>query len=278
MASLQEIRNRIISIKTTKKITKAMKLVATAKLRNAKKKLESIKDYCSSIENIFYEIKSNIKDLNKKNNSKKTLYIIISSDIGLCGSYNINIIKLLLKNYKKEDKIIVLGNKGISALKFRKISTDLEVGQIGDVINYDNASIAGNEALKLYRNNKVGTIKIIYTKFVNSIIFNAKIKQILPSIYKFKKENSLMEFEPNPKVILDNITPLYISSLIFNLLVESKVSEMSSRRLAMDNSTENAKELIEKLNLEYNIVRQTNITQEITEIISGSNSNKKEKI
>ena len=277
MASLQEIRNRIISIKTTKKITKAMKLVATAKLRNAKKKLESIKD-CSSIENIFYEIKSNIKDLNKKNNSKKTLYIIISSDIGLCGSYNINIIKLLLKNYKKEDKIIVLGNKGISALKFRKISTDLEVGQIGDVINYDNASIAGNEALKLYRNNKVGTIKIIYTKFVNSIIFNAKIKQILPSIYKFKKENSLMEFEPNPKVILDNITPLYISSLIFNLLVESKVSEMSSRRLAMDNSTENAKELIEKLNLEYNIVRQTNITQEITEIISGSNSNKKEKI
>ena len=280
MTSLQEIKNRINSIKTTKKITKAMKLVATAKLKSSRKNLQSIFEYSSSIENIFNEIKSYYSIKEQENFSNKIVYIVITSDIGLCGSYNTNVINLLLKNFQKEDKIIIFGNKGISNLKNKAINTVLEIPNVGDVIDYEKVLISTKKALSLYKNNKFSSIKIIYTKFINSLTLKTEIKTLLPikNVEKTKKEDSIFEFEPHPKVIIKNMIPLYISSLTFKLLMESKVSEMSSRRMAMDNSTENAKELIEQLNLAYNRVRQSKITQEITEIIAGTNSNKKEKI
>ena len=280
MTSLQEIKNRINSIKTTKKITKAMKLIAAAKLKSSRKNLESFNEYANSIEEIFNEVNTYYLNGKEKIFSKKTLFIVITSDIGLCGSYNANIINLLLKNFKVNDKIIIFGNKGISNLKNRKINTTLEIPNIGDVIDYEKVLLTTKKALILYNENKVGHIKIIYTKFINSINFSPYVKNLLPieNIEKNIKDDSVFEFEPNPKIILKNMIPLYLSSSINKFLIESKVSEMASRRMAMENSTENAKELIEQLNLAYNRVRQSKITQEIIEIVAGSNSNKKEKV
>ncbi len=280
MTSLQEIKNRINSIKTTKKITKAMKLIASAKLKSSRKNLEAFNEYANSIEKIFNEVNTYYLNEKEKIFSNKTLFIVITSDIGLCGSYNTNVINLLLKNLNINDKIIIFGNKGISNLKNRKINTTLDIPNIGDVVDYEKVLLTTKKALILYNENKVGRIKIIYTKFINSINFNPYVKKLLPieNVEKNIKDDSLFEFEPNPKVILKNMIPLYLSSSINKFLIESKVSEMASRRMAMENSTENAKELIEQLNLAYNRVRQSKITQEIIEIVAGSNSNKKEKV
>ena len=280
MTSLQEIKNRINSIKTTKKITKAMKLIASAKLKSSRKNLEAFNEYANSIEKIFNEVNTYYLNEKEKIFSSKTLFIVITSDIGLCGSYNTNVINLLLKNLNINDKIIIFGNKGISNLKNRKINTTLDIPNIGDVVDYEKVLLTTKKALILYNENKVGRIKIIYTKFINSINFNPYVKKLLPieNVEKNIKDDSVFEFEPNPKVILKNMIPLYLSSSINKFLIESKVSEMASRRMAMENSTENAKELIEQLNLAYNRVRQSKITQEIIEIVAGSNSNKKEKV
>ena len=280
MTSLQEIKNRINSIKTTKKITKAMKLIASAKLKSSRKNLEAFNEYANSIEKVFNEVNTYYLNEKEKIFSNKTLFIVITSDIGLCGSYNANVINLLLKNLKINDKIIIFGNKGISNLKNRKINTTLDIPNIGDVVDYEKVLLTTKKALILYNNNKVGRIKIIYTKFINSINFNPYVKKLLPieNVEKNIKDDSIFEFEPNPKVILKNMIPLYLSSSINKFLIESKVSEMASRRMAMENSTENAKELIEQLNLAYNRVRQSKITQEIIEIVAGSNSNKKGKV
>ncbi len=152
MASLQEIKSRVTSISTTKKITKAMQLVATAKLQKAKSNLESIQEYYTSVYNMFQDLLSNVKDVEKlfpKNSKESTLYILVSSDIGLCGGYNSNILKLLKSEIRKNDKVIGIGNKGIGSLKSRGYELVGEYPHIGDNIDYITASEIGKAALVL---------------------------------------------------------------------------------------------------------------------------------
>ncbi|NQZ65665.1 MAG: F0F1 ATP synthase subunit gamma [Mycoplasmatales bacterium] len=279
MASLQEIKNRVGSISTTKKITKAMQLVATAKLQKAKGNLEAIQEYYTSVYDMFQDLLSNVKDLDKlfpKNGKNSTLYILISSDIGLCGGYNSNVLKLLKSEVKENDKVIGIGNKGINSLKSRGYNLLDTFPNVGDEINYLTASEIGKLALAHFQKGESNKVKLIHTKFINSVTFEATISQLLPIIppevdgAKAKNAKAIVEFEPDPETVLINSLPLYISAVIFGSLVESKVSEMSSRRTAMENATENATDLIDKLNLEYNRARQAAITQEITEIVAGA--------
>lgn len=281
MASLQEIKSRLNSISTTKKITKAMQLVATAKLQKAKGNLESIQEYYTSVYDMFQDLLGNVKDTSKlfpENGKDSTLYIIITSDIGLAGGYNSNVLKILKSTLRRQDKVMVVGNKGIATARATGMQIHSEFPNAGDEPNYIVASELGKEVMVSYAAEEVNKVCIIHTKFINSVTFEATNTQLLPIDTSIdKKENSmtpeaLTEFEPNPETVLQNALPLYVSALIFGSMVESKVSEMSSRRTAMENATDNAEELIEILDLEYNRARQAAITQEITEIVAGSDN------
>ncbi|MCP4393929.1 MAG: F0F1 ATP synthase subunit gamma [Alphaproteobacteria bacterium] len=280
MASLQETKSRLTSVSTTKKITKAMQLVATAKLRKAKSNLESIQEYYTSVYETFQKLLNNVSDVKKlfpQDAKESTLHIIITSDLGLCGGYNSNVLKLLKSDIKPSDKIIVLGNKGISHLGAVAIPTFKEYASVGDEPNYEYASGIGQEAIAQYLAGEVNKVKLIHTKFINSVTFEAESTQLLPiekpqnsETEEVKTVKVMTEFEPSPEIVLKRSIPLYVSAMIFGSMVESKVSEMSSRRTAMENATDNAEELIKKLNLEYNRARQAAITQEISEIVGGS--------
>lgn len=279
MASLQEIKSRLTSVSTTKKITKAMQLVATAKLQRAKGNLDSIQEYYSSVYEMFQDLLSNVKDAKKLfpvDGKNSTLHIVITSDLGLAGGYNSNIFKVLKSNYKKEDKVIVIGNKGISHMKSMSIIPEKTFYNIGDEPNYAVSATIGEFALASFLTGDVNRVNILHTKFINSVTFEATSTQLLPidetNVTKTtgNQPTSITEFEPDPETVLKNALPLYTSAIIFGSMVESKVSEMSSRRTAMENATDNAQELIENLDLEYNRARQAAITQEITEIVAGA--------
>ena len=277
MSSLQEIKNRLESIHSTKKITKAMKLVSTAKLQKSKGNLKSIQEYYISVYQMFHDLLENVKDVSKlfpQNNKDSILYLVITSDLGLCGGYNSNILKILKQLNRKQDKVIMIGSKGFMSLKSNSIKMFSHYQNIGDDPNYLIASEISKEAMNQYLLGNINKIKIIHTKFINSITFKSTVTQLLPVLKeKTTTSNNLQaiaEFEPNVEVVLKNALPLYVSTMIFSYMVESKVTEMSSRRIAMENATENAEDLIKHLELKYNRARQSAITQEITEIIAGS--------
>ncbi len=280
MASLQEIKTRLGSVATTKKITKAMQLVATAKLKKAQGNLESIQEYYTSVHGMFQDLLSNVKDVNTllpQGGKESTAYVVITSDLGLAGSYNSNILKLVKKELRPNDKLFVLGTKGVSHFKTIGTPIFLEMPNAGDDPNYEFAAKVGRDVLAEYMTGNINKVKLAHTTFVNSVTFDAKITSILPIEALPKKNenaktNALVEFEPSPEEVLIKAVPLYVSAMFFGSMVESKVSEMSSRRTAMENATDNADELIQKLDLEYNRARQAAITQELTEIVAGSDS------
>ena len=277
MASLQEIKTRLSSVATTKKITKAMQLVATAKLKRAKKSFNGIQEYYTSVYEIFQGIQGNVKNIDKiipKTKNDCELYIVFTSDLGLCGSYNSNIFKLVKSKIRSKDKIVVLGSKGSAYYKTKKQKLHMDFPSIGDDPNYNVCSNIGQNAVSMYLTGEIKAIKVIHTKYINTVSFEPIETKVLPVEKKpIKiKQNALTEFEPDPETVIKNGLPLYVSAILFGSMVETKVSEMSSRRTAMENASDNADELIEKLELQYNRARQASITQEITEIISGSNA------
>lgn len=277
MPSLQEIRNRLASVATTKKITKAMKLVATAKLIKAKQNLKNNKEYCLGLAKTFQYLvnkSDNLESMFPSTKKKTTLFFVVTSDIGLCGSFNYSIFKLIKNEIQKKDQVFVVGSKGISNFSMLNYSI---VGKFKNIPTKDKYQISSQIADKLttdFLAGKFSKVKVIYTHFINSITFKPVIKQILPliknnSFSSSGVENLFTEFEPNISTIIKNTLNLYLAGFVFNCLLESEVAEMSARRIAMEDATKNADDLIDTLNLEYNRVRQALITKEITEIIAG---------
>ncbi|UUM20045.1 ATP synthase F1 subunit gamma [Mycoplasma sp. 1578d] len=282
MSNLNALKNRISVVGNTKKITKAMQLVATAKLQKSKKDLENIRNYRNLLEDTFNELMKNVslKELNAifplHSETSKKLFIIISSDLGLCGSYNSNIYTQINQHLTSEDLVIFVGAKGY--LYTHSLVKDKNIVQkyfaYGDNFNYALADSISKDALELFFAGKIKTINVIYTEFVNNIIQEAQTIQLFPFVVQ-GSESSLkanVEFYPNAETILKNSIPLFISSMIYSFGNISKISEMASRRNAMENATENANELIKELGLEFNRKRQSLITQEITEIVSGADA------
>ena len=282
MASIQETKHRIKSIEVTRKTTKAMQLVASVKLRKSMKNLDKIQEYYNSVYDTFQDLFAETRHLSRmfpKNPKDSTLYIMITSNLGLCGAYISNLSKKLRKEYKKGDKIIVLGTKGISNLKIYNIPIFLEITNLSDTPKYANASIFGLEAISRFLNGEISKVKLIYTKFINSITFETRSLQLLPfsaeSMIDMNdmsaKAVAVTQFEPSAEQVIKESIKLYISAIIYGAMVESKTSEMASRRTSMENATDNANDLIDELNIKYNRARQAAITREISEIISGSN-------
>ncbi|MGL4343006.1 MAG: ATP synthase F1 subunit gamma [Metamycoplasmataceae bacterium] len=280
MSSLQNIKTRISSVGTTKKITKAMELIAISKLRKAKENLQKARDYTDRVENVFLNLDTHIKNWSQVFNVSENnprIFILISSDLGLCGGYNSNIFKIARDNITKDDFIIAIGSKGIRWVQtnFSKEKILSEYSNIGDD-NYEMVTEITNTLITYLTTNKIRSIHLLYTNFINSLTYEVEDKKIFPfsrterlKYLEANPINGVMEFEPNSSMVLRNSLPLYINAILFAKLANSKVSEMSSRRTAMENSSNNADELIDNLQKEYNKIRQSKITQEITEIVAG---------
>lgn len=282
MPSLQEVKSRISSVSTTRKITKAMELVSTSKLRRAKKNYEEVISYSKRIEDVFYNLNTKIKDWNEIIKLDPTLprvFIIITSDMGLCGGYNNNIFKLFKENVTNKDYVIILGNKGVRTISklIKEENILLKFSSLGEDPNYDNVLLITNKISSLLFSNKIHSIHLLETKYINSLTYEAKDVKIYPFSNRSKEllsnENQInnsIEFEPSPEIVIKKALPLYLGAIIYSSIASSKVSEVSARRLAMENATDNATDIIDYLEKEYNKARQAKITQEITEIIAGS--------
>lgn len=276
---MQEIKRRIKSVESTKKITKAMELVATSKLRKTRNQLDELKPYYSTVRLTIAEILESNKDVEspylKVNKDGQTVYIVITSSLGLCGGYNANIAKTLQGVIQKEDKVYAIGSKANALLKdsndidttYQGLNTSLEFKDIIKLVN---------TLTNQYRQGKVKEIKIIYTEFVNNLTFTPRVQTLLPvdssEFEQIDITNKFTIFEPSPQVVLDNLVPMYLQAVIYGYLVESVTSENASRRISMENATDNAEELTEQLLLKYNQARQTAITNEISEIVAGANA------
>ena len=290
MASLDDLKKRITSVKSTQKITKAMKMVAAAKLRKAQENAEKGRPYSEKMNNIILNLSNGISDkenapklLSGTGNDKIHLCIILTSDRGLCGGFNTNIIKKA-KTYfqkildeKKDLKIITVGSKGYDQLK--RVYKDYIIEKLSfkdsKTINYLDAETVSKIIINNFNKNKFDVCTIFYNQFKNVITQIPQEQQIIPLKATIPEENSLKdnyEFEPEEDEILSNLLPKNISTQIFKAMLENSASEQGSRMSAMDNATRNAGEMVDKLTIEYNRSRQAAITKELIEIISGAES------
>ena len=276
MAQKAAIKSRIKSINATKKITGAMELIATVKLQKERNRMLKNREYASVLKETLDGILSRNIDvdnelLKEKDNPLK-FFIVFCSDLGLCGAYNMNIFKFACNNIKKDDLVYVIGTS-----QYKNFKQNFSV--INDPISSDEIDYTGIKkitmlALNKYRNNEVGSIEVIYTKFVNNVTFEANMVPLLPAKNETKENTSNVELllEPNPETILNDLIPMVIDNEVYAKLLESKTSEQGSRRFAMENATDNAEELTNDLLLAYNQARQAAITQEITEIVGGADA------
>ena len=290
MASLDDLKKRISSVKSTQKITKAMKMVAAAKLRKAQEGAERGRPYSDKMNNIILNLSKNISE---KENAPKLLSgsgadnihlcVVMTSDRGLCGGFNSNIIKKAKSYFQKildENKtlkIITVGSKGFEQLKRAyedKIIEKISFKESKN-INYFDADKVGKIIIEKFQKEEFDICTIFYNQFKNVISQIPQEQQIIPlksEINKEKVEDDNYEFEPEEDEILSNLLPKNISTQIFKAMLENSASEQGSRMSAMDNATRNAGEMVEKLTIEYNRSRQAAITKELIEIISGAES------
>ena len=277
--SLQQTKMRIRSVASTKKITKAMELVATSKLRKAKDLNTQITPYKNEVFEIISYCANNVTDKDykyfKEKDSDKTLYVVVTSTLGICGGYNINVEKFVTNLLKENDELIVIGLKGINYFNskgFKIISKYFDLPGLN--VKESMSNEIAHDILKEFDLSHYKKVNMVYTKFINSLTFEPTLVQLLPISEVVDVPNISKELllEPSPEEVLDNLIPFYLSTSIKALIFESMLSEQASRRTAMENATDNASELQDKLLLEFNKSRQAAITQEITEISGAANA------
>ena len=290
MPSLDDLRKRISSVKSTQKITKAMKMVAAAKLRRAQEMAEKGRPYSNKMEVIIQNLSKAISDpsnapklLVGTGEDKTHLCVVMTADRGLCGGFNTNIYKLA-KNYfneiiktSKNLKIITVGTKGLDQLKRDYGKYIIKKINFKDKkkLSFEDAEVIGKEIVKLFKNKEFDKCVIFFNKFKNVISQIPQKQQVIPAkkddVPK-KDEASSYEFEPEEDEILDDLLPKNISTQIYKAFLENSASEQGSRMTAMDNATRNAGDLVDRLTINYNRSRQAAITKELIEIISGAES------
>ncbi len=292
MPSLDDLKKRIKSVKSTQKITKAMKMVAAAKLRKAQENAEKGRPYSQKMQNIILNLSKSINDpqnapklLVGSGEDKTYLCVVLTADRGLCGGFNSNICKLAKSNFKKilnegkNLKIITVGSKGLDQIKreYEKYIIKKFSFKEKKQITFNEAEIIGAEIITLFNQNEFDKCLIFYNNFKNVITQIPQAQQIIPSKINQsdgKKNENLYfyEFEPDEDEILEDLLPKNISTQIFKAFLENAASEQGSRMTAMDNATRNAGDLVDKLTINYNRSRQASITKELIEIISGAES------
>lgn len=273
--NITKIKRQLRSVKSTKKLTNAMSLVATAKLQKERSKLFANNSYAD----VFRELMDKAlrasfegEETNKfliNSNVDNPLHIIFTSNSGLCGSYNMELLKFVEKNITKDEPIFAIGTYGIRWLMNNNYLVVKQIDELNDfhpsVINklIDNI-------MNLYANDEISSIDIFYTDYINTLKYEPKIFPLLPITYDREKACENILLEPSRDELLNKLIPQFISSQIYEKFLESKISENAARRMAMDGANQNADELISTLEIKYNQARQTAITQEMNEITAGS--------
>lgn len=297
MASLQDIRRRIRSVKSIQQITKAMKMVAAARLRRAQLAAVSNKPYADKMSEIVESVAANVGDfkhpLLETHDGEKELFLVIASDKGLAGAYASNVFKETASHIPDKTKtdLVVIGRKAEEHFRNRGYTILDQYLGISERPTYEHAKAIASKLTSLYEGGEYSAVRIVYSRFVSAILSLPETIQLLPfeglvdegkgekseepeyeSALSGEEEESKYIFEPNAAEVLNMLLPQYLVTMIYGTQLQAAASELSSRMNAMSNATDNAQELIRKLDLIYNKVRQANITSEISEIVGGANA------
>ena len=295
MASAKEIQDRMRSIKDTLKITNAMYMISSSKLKKSKKMLADTEPYFYTLQSEMSRILRHLPDMNSiyfKTNAeiperkRKAGYIVITADKGLAGSYNHNILKLAEEELEKRDdyKLFVLGELGRHYFEQKGINIDKQFHFVVQNPSLSRARRIAEDLLKLYHENQLDELYIIYTTMVNAMQEEAQVAQLLPlkkTDFKIPVPIDIplegLALKPSAEEVMDHIVPNYVVGFVYGALVEAFSCEQNARMMAMEGATNSAKQMLKELDIEYNRARQAAITQEITEVLAGAKSQKKKK-
>jgi len=287
MANLRDIRDRIASVKNTQQITKAMKMVAAARLKKAQERVVATRPYAASIANVISKLASDASDenpyLRTAASPDKVLLIIVSSDRGLCGGFNSNLFRFIEDQIRAEFStqqqngtldLVCVGRKSFDF--FRKRGYKVKRSHVGffDKLQFDSTAAVMRTATNEFLAGEYDSVFLAYNEFKSVISQNRMLSQLLPVSVSTVESDINQEidyiFEPSTQAILESIIPLHLNTQMWKAVLESNASEQGARMAAMDNATENANEIMRQLKLKYNQARQAAITTEISEIVSGA--------
>lgn len=285
MANLKEIRSRISSVNSTKQITSAMKMVSASKLKRAQRKIEQMRPYSEKLSKIIQNVSSNVGETESvyanETENKKILFVPISSNRGLCGAFNANVVKkvqhLIIEDYRHaEISVYGIGKKANDGMK-GKYRDNLETLQespsnVFDDLSFENVSAIAESIMNAYKEGKFDKVILVYNSFKNAASQIIKDEQFLPIEMNLEEEGSSTDyiFEPEESQILEDIIPNSLKVQLFKAILDSNAAEHGARMTAMHKATDNAEELLKDLKLTYNKLRQASITNEILEIVSGA--------
>ncbi len=278
--SRQALRTRIRSVQSTRKITKAMEMIANAKLHRQRTKMEANREYAQRLQDTVNEIVSGSRGVEcryfVKNSSERTFTVVFCSDLGLCGGYNAAVLKKAKENLNTEDPIFLVGTSMYHAFAEAGFHLLNQEPVSSDKLDFATLKEKVEAGIQMYQDNEVGKVQILYTQFINTMRFEPAFDQLVPFQVSSEKKDSSTEaetlFEPDAETILNSLIPMMIINVAYSDWMESTTSEQGSRRVAMKTASDNVDDLISSLQLEYNKARQAAITQEITEIVGGSSA------
>lgn len=278
---MKEIKTRIKSVESTKQITKAMELVSSSKFRKAKERAESARPYFNTLYNTVQDIAKNTSNSRnvflKERKVNNVCYIVIAGDRGLAGGYNSNILKAVIAHNKLgTGKVITVGKKAKESLSKRGYEVIDYIESVEKCV-YDDANRVAQAAMEAYKNGEVDEVNLVYTEFISALSQEPKIVKLLPVTIdntntekEVKKGKAAVQYLPSADAVLGYVLPKYVSGSVYGAIAESFASEQAARRTAMESATDNANEMISKLELVYNRARQAAVTQEISEIVGGA--------
>lgn len=296
MSNTREIKSRINSVQDTMKITNAMYMISSSKLKKAKKNLENTEPYFYALQDAIVRVIKRIPedirliyfdDKPEKTDNRKKGYIVITGDKGLAGAYNHNVIKIAEDELGKEGEhvLFVVGQVGRSYFENKGIYYDSDFKYTVQNPTIHRARVISGEIIQMFKEQELDEVYVVYTRMINSMECKAEIKKILPlTKADFSDENEISttidetSYLPTPYDVLNNIVPNYVTGFIFGTLIQAYSSEQNARMMAMESATRNAKDMLKELSIIYNRVRQAAITQEITEVISGAKAQKRKKL
>ena len=278
---MKEIKTRIKSVESTKQITKAMELVSSSKFRKAKERAESARPYFNTLYNTVQDIAKNTSNSRnvflKERKVNNVCYIVIAGDRGLAGGYNSNILKAVIAHNKLgTGKVITVGKKAKESLSKRGYEVIDYIESVEKCV-YEDANRVAQAAMEAYKNGEVDEVNLVYTEFISALSQEPKIVKLLPVTIdntntekEVKKGKAAVQYLPSADAVLEYVLPKYVSGSVYGAIAESFASEQAARRTAMESATDNANEMISKLELVYNRARQAAVTQEISEIVGGA--------
>ena len=277
MAGVRDIRRRIRSVRNMQQITKAMKMVAAAKLRKAQEKVVSARPYARQLQEILARLAQAQVDVSHplldRRPVHKVGYVLITSDRGLCGGFNANLIRMtsgILAEQATGKGLVTVGRKGGDFFRRGKVEILAEFTGLGDDPSFLQAQQIARQVMDLYQKGEFDEVHLLYTEFITAIQQKPTLMKVLPIEQPEGKLGRQYIFEPSPEEILARLLPKYVETVVFRTLLESKASEQGARMTAMGSATDNAKDMIDRLTLQMNRARQAAITKEISEIVGGA--------